>query len=413
MDKKYQYRHQQINLAEALLLIREHLNYHRNEHVEKVSLKDSLFRIAAEDIYAPMNQPPFDRSPYDGYALRGEDTQHTQKAEPVYLKVIGRVDAGEVFGKMVHQNEAVRIMTGAPIPKGADCVLPQEDTDYGEDQVRIYRSVRPGKNICRTGEDFRQGDCMIRRDTYLTAVETAILASMGYSEVNVYQRPRVGVFTTGDELLDPQEALSPGKIYNSNLYLLWGRLKEMGIEPVHMQALTDDEDRAKEVLLKYSQSLDLIITTGGVSVGKKDIIHGVLSKMQADKVFWKIRMKPGSPTVFAVYHNVPIISLSGNPFGAAANLELIVRNALFLMTGDDNLILRRKKAEIQDRFHKMSMVPRYIRGICREGKVYQSQGLQSSGVLATMRDSNCLIEIPEGNTGMNPGDIVDVLLWKE
>lgn len=411
--EKYQYKYQLIELEEAIALIKENLNYDRKKQTETVPLKKSLGRITSEDIISPISQPPFDRSPYDGYALRSDDVITAAKENPAVLKVIGEVDAGDVFSGSIKQKETVRIMTGAPIPDGADCVIRQEDTDYGEDTVQIFSTVAPRDNICRAGEDFMAGDCLIHQDTYITAVEAAILASMGYTHVTVYKKPRVGVFTTGDELSAPGIPLAEGKIYNSNLYLLWGRLTEMGVEPVHIEALPDTESQAAEILAEHAKHLDLIITTGGVSVGKKDIIHGTLLKMGAEKIFWKIRMKPGTPTIFALYNKVPMISLSGNPFGAAANLELLVRSALFEMTGNESLILDRKQAVMQDIFEKSSKVTRYIRGMYQDGKVFQPKGLQSSGVLGSMGGCNCFIEIPKGNMGLHPGDTIDVLLWNE
>lgn len=408
--KKQEYRYQGVTLEEATTLLKEYLPYDKSRYVEELPLIEALARVAAQDYISPVSQPPFNRSPLDGYALVSGDTAGASRKSPVRLEVVEEVTAGDFPVREIKPGMAARIMTGAPIPLGADCIIRQEDTDYGEDTVEIYRQMDSYENFCYKGEDFKEGDCLIKKDTCLTAIEIGILASMGYEKVFVYKKPRIGLFTTGDELVRPGEPLAPGKIYNSNLYVLWGRLKELGAEPVIADNLPDTEDGVARVLNELLEQVDIIITTGGVSVGKKDIMHGALEKLNAEKIFWRVLIKPGTPTIFAVVKGVPVISLSGNPFGAVTNLELLVRPVLFEMTGNEDIFPTRKKAVMQDEYPKPSKGKRFIRGMFKDGKVYQPKGLQSSGVLGSMQGCNCLIEIQPDTQGLKSGDSVEVVL---
>lgn len=408
--EKEAYSYWEISLEEAISLMKEHLPYEKGAYTEEVSLMDSLGRIAARDYISPIDQPPFPRSPLDGYAVRAEDTKGAAPSHPVVLQVVEEITAGDFPTKKITEGTAARIMTGAPIPEGADCILRQEDTDYGETETSIYQECRAYDNYCFAGEDFGKGDCLISRDTYLSSVELGVLASMGFTKVLVYRKPRIGLFTTGDELVAPGGILEPGKIYNSNLYALWGRLKELGAEPVIASTLPDTEEGVARAMENILPGIDIMITTGGVSVGKKDIMHEALKLLGAERIFWKVRIKPGTPTIFAMAKGVPIIALSGNPFGAVTNLELLVRPILFEMTGNEDMFPMRKRAVMQDSYQKASNIRRFIRGMYQDGKVYQPKGLQSSGILGSMRGCNCLIDIPAGNQGLKPEDEVEVVL---
>lgn len=404
------YRHVGVTLEQAVLLIEEQLHYDRESHAEVVPLIEALDRVIAQDGISPISQPPFDRSPLDGYAVRAEDTKGASREYPVALRVIEEVTAGDAPQKTVEQGQAVRIMTGAPIPDGADCVIKQEETDYGEDFVQIYQEKKVHENYCFAGEDFKEGDCLVQKGTRLSYIELGILASMGYTEVSVYRKPRVAVFTTGDELVKPGEALKPGKIYNSNLYVLAARLKELGAETVVADILPDTEEGVAAALKEIAPKVDLILTTGGVSVGKKDILHGAFDLLGADKIFWKVLIKPGTPTIFATVEHTPVLALSGNPFGALTHLELLARPVLYQMTGSDRIALVRKEAVLQDAFPKGSRIRRFVRGIYQDGKVRLPKGLHSSGVLGSMQGCNCLIDLMPSEGAIPVGEIVQVVL---
>ena len=375
---------------------------------EEVSLLTAFGRILAEDVCAPHSQPPFPRSPLDGYAFRAVDSTGATKEAPVRLTVVGEVFAGGVCAKTVKEGEAVRIMTGAPIPDGADCVIRQEDTNYGEDIVEVYTALKPYANYCFVGEDYKEGDCLLTKGTNLTSVEIGILASLGKETALVYKTPEVHLITTGDELIMPGEALRPGKIYDSNLYTIGVRLQELGI-PVTMHTHVMDEPQAvAQAIREASKTAQVVITTGGVSVGKKDIMHEVLSILEAKKIFWKMDLKPGTPTLCGKYEDTLLIGLSGNPFGAITNLEIFVRPVLAYLGNMPSLEPVVKQAVLEDDFGKPSKVRRFVRAIYEDGVVSLPKGSHSSGVLSSMRGCNCLIDIPGDSDAVHKGDKVCV-----
>ena len=375
---------------------------------EAVPLEESLGRCLAEDIRADYDQPPFDRSPLDGYAVKGTETLSADRDHPVQLKVVGRVYAGEVFTGVLGPREAVRIMTGAPIPAGADTVIRQEDTDLGMGSVSIYAGQPPYKNYCYQGEDYKRGDLLVRRGQRVSAGVLAALASLGKSRVQVLRHPRVAVFATGDELMQPGSPLKPGKIYDSNRSYICGRLAEFGIRPVRTGHIADDAAVMAAEIRALAGQADLVITTGGVSVGEKDIMHEVIDILGAEQLFWKVKIKPGSPTLAFTYQGLPVLALSGNPFGAIANFELLARPMLQVLTGDPRIALRPRQLTLEDELHKGAGMRRFLRGIAEGEGVRLSQGLQVSGAIRAMVDCNCLVEIPAGSEGAVRGARVTV-----
>lgn len=397
-----------ISVEEAVQLI---LGYTKEiQETEYVSLIDCQGRILAEDMTAEMDNPPFDRTPVDGYACRSEDLQGASAEHPVYLNVLEEIDAGMYSYTEVKQGEAVRIMTGAPIPTGCDCCIRQEDTDYGEQQVAVYHQAKAWENYCYAGEDYKKGKVLLKKGTKLGFVEAGILAGMGKEKALVYRLPRIALFTSGDEVVEPGNELAPGKIYNSNLTLMAVRLREFGVDLIQMGSVEDDPAVMAETLKTAAQQADLIVTTGAVSVGKKDIMHESLQLLQAERVFWKVKAKPGMPTLFSVYQNVPILSLSGNPFGVAVMIEMMVRPALQKMKQDPSLALQRVRGVMAEAFNKPSKGRRLTRAIWRDGKFYFAEGLHSNGVLSSMRGCNCFLDIPKGGSPLAPGDEVEAIL---
>lgn len=379
--------------------------------VERVPLMSALGRVLADTMYAPMSNPPFDRSPIDGYALKASDTKGAKKETPIMLTVVGEVDAGHASSRVIQSGEAMRIMTGAPIPEGCDCCIRQESTDYGEEIVTIYEEMNVHDNYCDLGEDIREGSLLLHRFTKLTFVELGILASMGIDTVPVLVRPRIALITTGDEVTPPGEKLEPGKIYNSNQTMLEARMQELGIPFSVVAKVSDDPEELANLIRELASKVDAIITTGGVSVGKKDILHETIKILKAQRVFWKVLLKPGTPTIFSIYNNLPIISLSGNPFGALANTELLIRPMLDKMIPHSQLCPVRKKAIMEDEFLKESKGRRFIRGYYEDGKVkLPSMKRHSSGILSSMIGCNCMIDICPGTKALHKGDEVTVVL---
>ena len=397
-----------LMLEEALELILSRGK--KIDECEEIALWDVVGRVLAEDVVAQRNQPPFPRSPLDGYAVRSSDIKGASREYPVTLTVIAEVDAGHVVQEMVGEGEAIRIMTGAPIPDGADCIIGQEDTDYGESRVNVYEEVEAWQNYCFEGEDYRAGTILLKKGTVLGSAEAGILASLGLTRVCVYRRPRIAVITTGDEILLPGEELLPGKIYDSNLYALVTRLRSWGVEISAKMRVEDDAKKVAELVKKVMTDADLVVTTGGVSVGKKDIMHEVLKILNCEKLFWRIAVKPGMPTLCASCQGKLLVCLSGNPYGAVANLELLIRPLLAEMTGREDLKIQRRRAVCENTFPKKSMVTRYVRAHYSEGKVRIASGSNASGILSSMCGCNCLIVIPAGTERIEKDDEVEVIL---
>ena len=380
------------------------------EETEYVTLFQARGRVLAEDMKAGFDNPPFDRSPIDGYACKAEDLTDASKERPVQLKVLEEIDAGQYSRITVEKGQAVRIMTGAAIPRGCDCCVRQEDTDYGEDVVKIYSPVKQWQNYCYQGEDFKNGTVLLTKGTKIGFIEAGILASMGKIKILVYRRAKVAILTTGDEVIEPGKPLIPGKIYDCNQSLLAARIEEFGADLVEVTSIEDRPQAMTEAIWRIAASVDLIVTTGAVSVGKKDIMHEALEKAEAKRIFWHIQMKPGMPTLFSVYQDTPIISLSGNPFGVAVSVDLLIRPVLQKMMQDETLKTTRKKCVLKNDFCKKIRGRRYIRAMAEGDTVTIPSGLHSNGVLSTMAGCNCLIEMQEGKSGTKAGELAEVIL---
>lgn len=378
----------------------------QTNHTRELALMDAVGWVLAEDLQAAEDQPPFARSPLDGYAVKGVETSGASGENPRTFRVVGKVCAGSVHVGTVGSGEAVRIMTGAPIPDGADTVIRQEDTDFaGTDleAVQIFRESAPFENFCPKGEDYQKGELLIKSGTVLNGIAIGMLASMGITRVIVYEKPRVAVISTGDELVSPGTRLESGQIYDSNLYYVGGRLLELGVTPWFMGHCEDDPEKMTELVRTQISEADLIITIGGVSVGEKDIMHHTVELLNARKLFWGVQLKPGAPTLASVYQETLMISLSGNPYAAAANFELLVRPVLSAMTGDDRWNMKRHRAFLQNDFPKPGKVRRFLRGYTESGQVWVNDRNQASGALTALLMANCLIEIPPSQEGARAG----------
>lgn len=397
-----------IELELALQLIGDTVN--EISSTEKINIEESRGRIIGEDIYAPINQPPFNRSPLDGYALRAEDTVGACKSNPIKLKVVDEVFAGGNISTSVKNNEAIRIMTGAEIPEGADCVIRQENTNYSMEEVEIYDELKKYENYCFAGEDVKKGSKLISKGEKLTYIHIGLLATMGITQVLVKRKPRIGILSTGDEIVSSGKPLSKGKIYDSNRITISMRLMDFGCEIVSSKIIEDEVCQVSKEINNLIDKVDVIITTGGVSVGKKDIMHEVINKINADRLFWRVRMKPGTPAIYSIYKKTPILSLSGNPFAAIATFEIMGKELIYKLSGDEDLKQIRIKSVMEDNFLKESKGRRIVRGIYKNNKVYLPQGGHSPGMMASMLGCNCLIDIKPGTKQLLKGDEVDIIL---
>lgn len=379
---------------------------------ETASLLLARGMILARDVIADMDQPPFDRSPLDGYAMRAGDTVNASPDAPVTLEVVDKLCAGDPPRRnaVIETGQAVRIMTGAVIPPGCDCVIRQEDTDYGEKQVRIYRATLQHENICFRGEDFKAGSLLLGAGTKLNAAALGVLASAGVLHVNVRPKAKIALLVTGDELfeLSPGKSLPPGKIYSSNLTMLHARLSELGFEPVSAVQTGDDPHVTAELIGEMLTQADAVITTGGVSVGEKDIFHEVMPLLGAERVFHGVNIKPGTPAMFSRCGEKPVLSLSGNPFAAAATFELLARPLLSALSGDSSLLPKKSSAVLAAAFGKKAASHRFVRGKLENGRITLPEG-HSSGQLRSLVECNCLVEIPP-NTQVREGEPVAIYL---
>lgn len=397
-----------IELELALQLIGDTVN--EISSTEKINIEESRGRIIGEDIYAPINQPPFNRSPLDGYALRSEDTVGASKKNPIKLCVVDEIFAGGNINTEIEKNEAIRIMTGAEIPEGADCVIRQENTNYSMEEVEIYDELKKYENYCFAGEDVKKGSKLISKGEKLTYIHIGLLATMGITQVLVKRKPRIGIISTGDEIVSSGKPLSKGKIYDSNRITISMRLMDFGCEIVSSKIIEDEVCQVSKQINNLIDKVDVIITTGGVSVGKKDIMHEVINKINADRLFWRVRMKPGTPAIYSIYKKTPILSLSGNPFAAIATFEIMGKELIYKLSGNEDLKQIRIKSVMEDNFLKESKGRRIVRGIYKNNKVYLPQGGHSPGMMASMLGCNCLIDVKPGTKQLLKGDEVDIIL---
>ena len=399
-----------VMLEQAIALLLENTEEIRT--TEEAELLSALGRVCAETVYAPRDIPPFDRSPLDGYALQSVHTQGATKERPAVFEVIGEVCAGGYFAAAAHVGQAVRIMTGAPIPEGCDCVVRQEHVALNADgRLQVPYALAAHEAYCFRGEDIARGIELVRAGEKLGAAHLGVLASVGLAKVKVRCLPRIVFCSTGDELTVPGEPLLPGKIYNSNFYTLAGRFHELGFVPVLLSGLPDDADAVAAKIREYAPETALFVTTGGVSVGKKDILHPAIRELGAERLFWKVGLKPGGPVLSYRYKNMLGIALSGNPFAALTTFELLVRPVLAKLSGRPELVCTAGEAVLADNFLKASPGRRFVRAVCREGKAHLPGG-DASGMLLTAARCNAFVDIPAGTQALHRGDTVRMVYYR-
>ncbi len=381
--------------------------------LEKISILDALGRVLGEDVVAERDNPPWDNSAMDGFAVRWEDIKQEQAIQkPVMLSVIEDVPAGAMPSKAVGSGQAIRIMTGAPLPRGADTVLKVEDTEQTHDSVRVFKAEPKGANIRPQGEDVKKGDCIISKGTRLRSGEVGMLAILAKSFVFVYQRPRVAILSTGDELADLDERFSEEKIINSNSYGIAAAVQEAGGIPLLLGIARDTPIALKE---KISQGLnaDMLVLSGGVSMGDYDFTKAVFRELGAEMNFWKLAIRPGQPLAFGKIQGKLAFGLPGNPVSSMVTFEQLVRPALLKMSGCRSYGRPVVQALFQERFSKRGDRRHLLRGILtREEGVFKvrTTGDQGSGILTSMVKANCLIDVPVEVERLNPGDEVTVQL---
>ncbi len=395
-----------LNVNEALQRIRDTISPITG--FERCALRDARRRIVAAPVTSPLNVPAYVNSAMDGYAIVGTDIPG---AGEVTLKVIGSSFAGIPFEGRMQAGESVRIMTGAMVPEGADTVIMQELATRDGDHVTIGNKHQSGENVRHIGEDIAKDGVVLAPGQKIRAPELGLLASLGVAEVTVRRRLRVASFSTGDELCSIGEQPREGQIYDSNRYSIFGMLKDIDVEHIDMGVIRDDEQAISEAFQSASEIADVVITSGGVSVGEADFVKQTLDRLgQVD--FWKIAMKPGKPLAFGTVNNAVFFGLPGNPVSVMATFYQIVQPSLRYLTGENATMPLRLKVRAADNLKKRPGRQDFQRGILKadesgELRVYTT-GNQGSHILSSMSQANCFVMLSAESGMVEPGDWVEV-----
>ncbi len=396
-----------LPVAEANRRIEAHVP--EISETESVPLLEALGRIVAEDLVSPMDVPGHTNSAMDGYALRGADLPASGSRS---FRVAGAVLAGRVFEGRLEKGTAVRVMTGAPLPEGADTVVMLEQIEVKGDTVVIGAGHRPGQNVRQAGEDLRRGDTALKKGTRIMPAELGVLASLGRDRVRVLRRPRVACFSTGDELRSPGDPREFGAVFDSNRYTLSAMLSRIGAQVVDMGVVPDNRDALQRALETAAQRADAIITSGGVSAGDADYVKETLEKV-GRVGFWKIAIRPGRPLAFGLIGKAAFFGLPGNPVAVMVTFYQFVKPALCRMMGErDPRPMPELSATCVSKLRKKKGRVEYYRAVLErddEGKlVVRSTGKTGSGLLHTMSDANCFIVLGHDAESVEPGTEVNV-----
>ncbi len=382
---------------------------------ERINLTDALGRVLGEEIRAGRDQPPWDNSAMDGYAVRWDDVRAAGERNPARLRIVEEIPAGAMPRKTVRPGEASRIMTGAPMPPGADTVIRKEDTrEESPDAVQILIPGEKGEFVRRRGMDVRAGSALLGPGTVIGPAQIGMLAAAAQVMVTVFRRPRVAILATGNELADLDEPLTDEKIMNTNSYALGAQVREAGGEPFLLGIARDtpaDLRGKMSEALSFLGSGDLLISSGGVSVGKYDFIKEVYRDLGIEMKFWRVAMKPGSPLAFGSKGDRLVFGLPGNPVSAMVTFEIFVRPVLRKIAGASEIFRPRVVARLDRDYEKSPEKSYFLRGRLeiRDGRyVVDPAGIQDSGVLSSMLAANALIILPEGRTKFRAGDEVTV-----
>jgi len=374
---------------------------------EKVYIVDCLNRVLSEDIFSFDNLPPFDKSAMDGYAIRSGDTQNK---ENIILKIKSLVKAGDFCEESIKENEAYKIMTGAMIPSGSDAVIQIESVKTENGDLYISQEVKKGNNIIKLGEEILKGDVPLKKGTLIRPPEIGLLASLGYEFITVYKAPTVGIVITGDELIDIKSEIENGKIRNSNEYSLKALIKNSNSEVYSVGIVKDNRKALKEKILLAFEKSDIVITSGGASVGDYDFVKDIIHEIEADIKFTCVAIKPGKPTSFAVYKGKLFFALPGNPSALINSFEEFVKPAIKSMMGITEKESEEFPVVLKDTFKTKEGREKYIFvNIRKEDGVYYAynSGSQCSNHLRAMCNSNGVLIIPKKSANVSVGEVLN------
>src|SRR5690625_3100063 len=403
-----------ISVTEAVQKV---MNYRKRGEKETIAFHDCDQRRLAEPVIAKHNVPSFDKYPYDGFALRSIDTQDASGDHPVHFEVVEHIGAGDLPTKTLKAGEATRIMTGAPIPEGADCVAMFEVCQTYNKADKQFMSTthtfEPGQNIIKEGSEVKKGTILVEEGTVINPGVKAVLATFGYAQVQVAKKPRVGVIATGSELLEIDEELKPGKIRDSNAYMIGSQVIRAGGEYTYYGKLADKFEPSYQKIKEALEEVDILITTGGVSVGDFDLMPAIYEKLGAEVLFNKVAMRPGSVTTVATLGDKLLFGLSGNPSACYVGFELFARPILQHYLFSKKPYMKCIKATLGEDFPKKNTFSRFVRSYItyEDGKVYvKLAGMDKSNVVTSLAHSTCLMVLPAGTSGYTKGSEVDILL---
>lgn len=379
-----------ISMEDALEIVLKQVSVLSSERVKLLS---SLGRVLSENIYSDFDIPGFNRAAMDGYAVVAKDTVHACPDRPVTLKVIDEVPAGFKVKSAISSGKAIRIMTGAVLPEGADAVVMVEYTEARGDKVMVFRSVKKGENVSFSGEDVKKGELVLSRGTLIRPQEVGMLAALGKTEVYVTRKPKVAIISTGDELIEPGRTLEKGKIYDSNSFSLFSQVLKCGADPERIGIVPDDKD---ELLHKVKMGLssNILLLSGGVSEGKYDLVKEVLMEAGVKPLFWKVAVKPGKPTFFGIKERTLVFGLPGYPVSSMMNFENLVKPAIFKMLGREGYKRIKIRAVLKGEIKNSSGRKNFIRvRLIEENGRYLAipAPSQKSGVLKSMVWANAVV----------------------
>jgi molybdenum cofactor synthesis domain-containing protein len=398
-----------IEHPEAVRLVLE--NTHRLP-AENVPLVEARGLALAEDVRARFNSPPFDNSAVDGYAVRSDDAEAGRT-----FRVVDEAPAGRPATKSVGEGEAIKIFTGGVIPEGADAVVMVENTSGWGEEFELKKAASPGQNVRGSGEDVREGDVILSAGTEIGPPEIALAATQGYGGLPVYRRAEVVVLSTGTELVEPGEReLEPGEIYDSNSFAMIAQAEEVGARARRVSAASDDAEVLRDAVKEALETADVVVTSGGVSVGEKDLVKGTMLELGVEQVFWGVKFKPGKPLFFGVREGASVFGLPGNPVSAMVCFELFVRPALVKMMGREDKGRPRIQVyfeeDVRNNFGRMHAM-RVSLQQTEKGWLARSVGAQGSGLVSSLTKADALALIGPESEGVRAGEPVEAIVLRE
>lgn len=380
---------------------------------ETVPLEKAAGRVLAKNLTARYSVPLFDKSPLDGYAFAASDTEGASEDKPVELAVVEEIPAGSYSSKRLKPGTAVKILTGAPIPLGATAVAKYEETEYGVDYVKLFRSYREGENIILKGEDIRENQIIAGRGEQVGSALHGMMASQGITEAKVYKNPLIGIISQGNELLNPGEALKAGKIYNTNRYMIGTALKQEDIGSIFLGTSQDNEAEIARMLSEAVSMYDVVIMTGGVSVGTYDYTEEAMKRAGAEILVDRIFMKPGSACCMGILNGVPVFGLSGNPAAAITTFYLVVLPVIRKISGKKNYLPKKIKVRLGEEYKKESKNTRILKGkldLSDGTAVMHLNQKQGNGMVTAMYDTDVFAVVPAGTKELEAGCMLDAYM---